>query len=214
MSDSTTTSPIIGDQRKYHITGILGQGGFGTVYRARLEGTEGFHKDVAIKILRDAEPPADILARFRDEARILGLVRNPHVVSVDPPVKLGGRWAVVMEYVDGASCEELLQGGVLPPSIVLEIAEIVATTLTHLYEAVDDQDRPLHLVHRDLKPSNIQITPTGHVKLLDFGVARANFEMRETETVAQIGGTPGYIAPERLEGHDGPEGDIYSLGVV
>jgi serine/threonine protein kinase len=206
--------PITGEARRYHITSLLGQGGFGTVYRARLEGSEGFHKDVAIKILRDKEPPSEVLSRFRDEARILGLVRDPHVVSVDPPVRLEGRWAIVMEYVDGTSCEELLRQRVFPPSVALQVVEVVARTLDHLWNASDAAGRKLELVHRDLKPSNIQITPNGHVKLLDFGVARAEFDAREARTELEIGGTPGYIAPERLEGDESQKGDVYSLGVV
>lgn len=214
MTDLEANSTLIGDHRRYHVTGILGRGGFGTVYRARMEGAGGFQKDVAIKILRDENPPADVLARFRDEARILGLVRNPHVVGVDPPVRLGGRWAVVMEFVDGTSCEEVLHSTVFPPGVALEVCAVVAETLFELWSATDPDGAPLRILHRDLKPSNIQITPTGHVKLLDFGVARAEFASRETSTVAEIGGTPGYIAPERLEGRDGHEADVFSLGVV
>jgi serine/threonine protein kinase len=214
VTDLEANSTLIGDHRRYHVTGILGRGGFGTVYRARMEGAGGFQKDVAIKILRDENPPADVLARFRDEARILGLVRNPHVVGVDPPVRLGGRWAVVMEFVDGTSCEEVLHSTVFPPGVALEVCAVVAETLFELWSATDPDGAPLRILHRDLKPSNIQITPTGHVKLLDFGVARAEFASRETSTVAEIGGTPGYIAPERLEGRDGHEADVFSLGVV
>ncbi len=214
MSELEPNSTLIGDHRRYHVTGILGQGGFGTVYRARMEGAGGFRKDVALKILRDEDPPVDVLSRFRDEARILGLVHNPHVVGVDPPVRLGGRWAVVMEFVDGTSCDELLAAGPLPPAIALEVCAVVAQTLFDLFHATDPAGNELRIVHRDLKPSNIQITPAGHVKLLDFGIARADFDERETSTVAHIGGTPGYIAPERLDGHEGHEGDVYSLGVV
>jgi hypothetical protein len=77
-----------------------------------------------------------------------------------------------------------------------------------------DDDEPLRLLHRDLKPGNLQITQTGTVKVLDFGVARAEFDNREMMTTNNIGGTIGYIAPERLQGIDGPAGDIWSLGVV
>jgi len=200
--------------RRYKIVNILGQGGFGTVYRARLEGSEGFTKDVAIKLLSELDPSEDVLSRFRDEARILGLLSDRNIVGVDPPTKLGGRWAVVMEYVHGASCEDLIRKGALPPSVALEVVEEVARTLDNLWHAQGTDGKQLELLHRDIKPPNIQITQTGQVKILDFGIAKATFGGRETKTTNHIGGTMGYIAPERLEGEEGPKGDVYSLGVV
>ena len=202
------------ETRQYRIISLLGQGGFGTVYRARLEGAEGFRKDVAVKLLSDEDPPDDVLTRFRDEARILGLIRDRNIVAVDPPTKLGGRWAVVMEFVDGVSCETLLTKGPLPPTVALQIIEEIAGTLDNLFHQEGPDGEQMSLLHRDLKPGNIQITPNGQVKLLDFGIARATFASREAHTTTHIGGTLGYIAPERLEGIEGPEGDIYSLGVV
>ncbi|MFT4622482.1 MAG: serine/threonine protein kinase [Myxococcota bacterium] len=202
------------EARQYRIISLLGQGGFGTVYRARLEDSEGFSKDVAIKLLSDADPPPDVLNRFRDEARILGLIRDRNIVAVDPPTKLGGRWAVVMEFVDGASCEMLVRQHPLPPAVALAIVEEISGTLDNLYHHEGNDGEPLHLLHRDLKPGNLQVTPTGQVKLLDFGIARATFASREAYTTTHIGGTLGYIAPERLEGIEGPQGDVYSLGVV
>ena len=196
------------------MTGILGQGGFGTVYKGRLEGGEGFVKEVAIKLLSDENPDEEVLSRFRDEARILGLLRDRNIVSVDPPTRLGGRWAVVMEFVDGAACDRLLKKGAFPPGVALEIIEEVARTLDNLWSHPGSTGEPMHLLHRDIKPANIQITPNGQVKVLDFGIAKATFGNRETETTDHIGGTVGYIAPERLEGEEGPRGDVYSLGVV
>lgn len=203
------------DVRRYRITDILGEGGFGRVYRARLEGPEGFTKDVAVKLLTIVDPSPDDLQRFRDEARILGLIRDRNIVNVDPPTRLGGKWAVVMEFVDGASCEYLVvKHGPLPLGVVLEIVEEVARTLDNLWKHPGENGAPLQLLHRDIKPSNIQITPTGQVKILDFGIARAAFGAREAHTTAHIGGTKGYIAPERLEGDESPKGDIFSLGMV
>jgi len=205
----------VNEGRRYRITGVLGRGGFGTVYRATLEGADGFVKDVAIKILHDEDPPRDVLTRFRDEARILGQIRNPHIVGIDAPTRLGGRWAVVMEYVDGRSCAHLLKhGGPFPPSAALEITEQVCGTLDALYTHPGANGEPLQLLHRDLKPGNLQLTPNGHLKLLDFGIAKASFARRETTTTSHIGGTIGYIAPERLDGVEGPKGDVYSMGVV
>ena len=83
------------ESRRYHVLGVLGEGGHGKVYRARLEASSGFTKDVAIKMLREQDPSDRLLRRFRDEARILGLLRDRAIVSVDPPIQLAGRWAVV-----------------------------------------------------------------------------------------------------------------------
>ena len=203
------------ETRSYRILGVLGKGGFGKVYRARLEGAQGFSKDVAIKLLTDKEPGEDVLNRFRDESRILGLLRDRAMVSVDPPAQLNGRWAIIMECVDGVSARRLLKAnGPLPVSIALEIVQEVARALDHAYSAPGPEGGALELVHRDLKPDNLQITPQGHVKILDFGTARARFGAREAETTRSIAGTYGYIAPERLMGIDTTAGDIYSLGMV
>ncbi len=202
------------EARRYRITGVLGKGGFGKVYRATLEGAGGFHKNVAIKLLRDEEVPELTLRRFRDEARILGLVRDRAIVNVDPPTRLAGRWAVVMEYVDGASLQQLLKLGPIPASVTAELVQEIARVLDKVYRAPGPQGEPLRLLHRDIKPANVQVTPDGEVKILDFGIAKADFSSREAHTQAYVGGTKGFIAPERLEGRDGPAGDVFSLGVT
>lgn len=202
------------ESRRYRVTAVLGEGGFGKVYRAQMVTAEGFVKDVAIKLLHDGNVPEETLKRFRDEARILGLVRDRAVVAVEPPTQLGGRWAVVMEFVDGASAKALLELGVFPPGVVCEILREVARALDHVFHMAGPSGEALHLLHRDLKPENLQITRSGDVKILDFGTAKARFENREARTVNHIGGTLGYIAPERLEGIDGAAADVYSLGVM
>ena len=203
------------ETRSYRILGVLGKGGFGKVYRARMEGAAGFSKDVAIKLLSDRDPGEDVLQRFRDESRILGLIRDRAIVSVDPPTRLNGRWAVIMECVDGASARALLRAhGPMPVTVALEIVQEVARALDHVYHLPGPSGDALELVHRDLKPANLQLTAGGEVKILDFGTARARFEAREAETTRSIAGTYGYIAPERLHGVDTSAGDIYSLGMV
>ncbi|MCA9570282.1 MAG: serine/threonine protein kinase, partial [Myxococcales bacterium] len=202
-------------RRRYRIQGVIGQGGFGSVYRAHMEGPEGFRKDVAIKLLRDADPPREVLQRFRDEARILGLVRDRAVVTVDPPVRLNGRWAVVMEYVDGVSLRALIEAhGRIPPGPALQIVGEVARALDKLWHQEGPDGSPLSLLHRDLKPANLQLTRAGEVKVLDFGIAKASFSERETTTTNALAGTAGYMAPERLAGSEGPTTDVFSLGIV
>ncbi len=179
-----------------------------------MEGAGGFTKDVAIKLLHDKDVPELSLQRFRDEARILGLIRDRAIVTVDPPTRLAGRWAVVMEYVDGATVQRLMKLGPMPATVVAEALQEIGRALHKVYKAPGPDGAPLRLLHRDIKPGNLQITQDGEVKILDFGIARADFANREAHTQAYVGGTRGYIAPERMGGVEGPEGDIYSLGVT
>jgi serine/threonine protein kinase len=209
----------VNEHRRYRILNVLGRGGFGTVYRAELQGSEGFVKEVAVKVLNPVvEASPQHLARLRDEARMLGLVRHRALVGVDGLVKLLDRWAVVMEYVDGVSLSQLLQGlssGRFPVPIALQIVEEVASGLHAAYTSSDREGRPLRLLHRDVKPSNVQLTRHGEVKLLDFGIARAEFAEREAATASRmvIGSVP-YLAPERLGLEDSHAADVYSLGVT
>jgi serine/threonine protein kinase len=141
-------------------------------------------------------------------------VRDRAIVSVDPPTQLDGRWAVIMEYVDGWSCARVLRAhGAMPTRAAVEVIMEVARALHTVWFHPGPDGRPLHLIHRDLKPENIQITPSGEVKVLDFGLAKANFD-RQAATTEGLVGTLGYVAPERFEGQEGDRTDIYSLGVV
>ena len=208
MSDETTG-------RRYHFLNPIGRGGFGTVYRSEARGEGGFVKPVAIKLLNaDVVNTPDIVHRLRDEARVLGLVRHRAIVQVDGLTRLAGRWAVVMEFVDGVDLKLVMQSGPIPLGPALEIVREVAGALNAAYNAIGPEGNPLRLLHRDIKPSNIQITRAGEVKVLDFGIARADFAEREARTQSVVYGSVNYMAPERLDFEDGPNADIYSLGCV
>ena len=201
--------------RSYRILSPLGQGGFGTVYRARVQGEGGFTKEVALKVLnKDMVGVDDVARRLRDEARVMGLIRHRAIVHVDGLVRLDGRWAIVMEYVEGVDLKACTRNAPLPPSCALEIVSEVAAALHVAYHAKGPEGDALNLLHRDIKPSNIQITTAGEVKLLDFGIARADFNAREAKTQSVLYGSVNYMAPERLDFIEGPEGDIYALGCV
>ncbi len=213
-------SPISG--RRFSLLRTLGVGSFGSVYLADMESPGGFRRRVALKLLNATwDQKSDASIRLLDEARLLGRLHHRHIVRVDDLVRLDGRWALVMEFIDGIDLECVVTP---PPGIklsamteraALEIVVAVASALRAANEALDSNDRPLAVVHRDIKPSNIRVTASGDVKVLDFGIARADFVGREAKTEQLRYGSIGYMSPERLLGEaETSAGDVYALGVV
>jgi len=201
--------------RTYHVQSTLGKGGFGTVYRAELKGEGGFTKLVALKVLNaDMEGLDEIAQRMRDEARVLGLVRHRAIVQVDGLVRLNGRWTIVMEMVNGVDLKLVAEKHQVPPGPALEMAGEIAGALHAAYTCPGPSGAPLCILHRDIKPSNAQLTALGEVKVLDFGIARADFEGREAVTRSLTFGSLEYMAPERMDLIDTPAGDVYALGSV
>ena len=155
----------------YRILAQIGAGGMGVVYRAR---DERLYRDVALKVL----PPralADENARkqFRKEALNLSKLSDPNIAHVYDFDTQNGIDFLVMEYVDGVTLAEKIAKVALHENEVLSLGEQIARALEDVHER--------GIVHRDLKPGNIMVTTKGHVKLLDFGLARL---MRANETDA------------------------------
>jgi serine/threonine-protein kinase len=173
--------------RRYRIIAPIGRGGFGTVYRAELLGVSGFSRQVALKVLNpDIGEQLEVVQRFRDEARILGLVRHRAIVHVDGLTCLDGRWTVVMEYVEGVDLRAILARGPLPAGPALEIAAEVAGAIHAAYTRRLPNGELLRLLHRDLKPANIQVTADGEVKILDFGISRADFAGQPSAIAGEV----------------------------
>jgi eukaryotic-like serine/threonine-protein kinase len=192
---------------RYRIEGRLGAGGMSTVFRATDSVLE---RPVAIKLLAEhlAEDEA-FVARFRREALAAAKLMHPNVVQVfdsgrDPE---SDRHYIVMEYVDGPSCADLLR-----EHKRLEIDETVAI-VRDACQALDYAHRA-GVIHRDVKPGNLLVaSETGTMKLADFGIAKAAEQTRITQ-VGSVLGTAAYLSPEQARGDEaGPESDIYSLGV-
>ncbi len=203
--------------RAYTIYRLLGHGGYGKVYQASAAEPDGKKRVVALKLVDPARVSEDNLAGLRDEARVAHLLDDPAVVHVEPPFLLEGRWAVEMEFADGASLYRVLEDHPrIPPRPAAELVAEVLRALDHLVHQPGPDGQPLGFVHRDIKPGNLQLVPTGEVKLLDFGCALVHGAARErpgTDSDAVVG-TRGYIAPERFESLEDPKGDVYALGVL
>lgn len=194
---------------------VLGRGGFGSVYLADVYGQDDFVQRLAIKVLSaEMNEIGDVAARQRDEARLLAQLNHDHIVTVHDLTEIGGRPAVMMEYVEGVDAGQLLRQAPLSPRAALQVVAAAASALDAAWRSPSPRTgKPLRVVHRDIKPENLLVSRHGGVKVLDFGVARAEFD-REGRTGQVQYGTARFMAPEQwLEARVGPEVDIYALGV-
>ncbi len=210
--------PLVGQSLgRYEVTGYIGAGGMGVVYRAR--DTE-LGRDVAIKVLNDraASQPSRI-ERFSREARAVARLSHPNILDIHDFGTHDGTAYAVTELLKGQTLADRLQKGQIPLKKGLEICGAIAEGLAAAHGE--------GIIHRDVKPSNIFITDTGQVKVLDFGIARLREQSVEesspgseapTESMTGAGrivGTVGYMSPEQIDGGnvDG-RSDIFGLGCV
>jgi eukaryotic-like serine/threonine-protein kinase len=190
---------------RYELGPLLGEGGMAEVF-AGLDLV--LDRPVAVKLMRAGlarDPHA--VARFRREARAVASLAHPNVVGIHDVGELDGRPFIVMELVAGEPLSQVVvRDGPLSPGRVAEIGEAVAAALAFAHAA--------GIVHRDVKSSNVIVTPWGHVKVLDFGIARAASWTPITDG-ERVHGTAEYLSPEQARGDelDG-RSDLYSLGVV
>jgi eukaryotic-like serine/threonine-protein kinase len=199
----------------YRIVGPLGAGGMGEVYRAR---DEQLDRDVAVKVLPSAsfDDPA-ARARLVREARAAAALNHPNVCHVYKVGEADGHAFIAMELVEGETLSAKLANGPLPADRVLDFGRQLASALAHAHDR--------GVVHRDLKSNNVIVTSDGHVKVLDFGLAK---RLTETDVAAAVThapvsltqpgmavGTLPYMSPEQLRGeHAQVSSDIWGLGVV
>ncbi len=205
---------------KYQLVEILGEGGMARVYRAVRAGPMGFRKEVALKqILPHVAREEKLVRALINEARLGGHLRHRNVVEVYEFDQVDDVFYIAMEFVHGHTLEEVIQRapepGCLPPRIALQIALQICAGLEYAHSARDEDGRPMALVHRDLKPGNVMLERDGVVKIMDFGIARAETNLFKTSTAAVTKGTPIYMSPEQVEGKPlDRRSDLFSLASV
>jgi serine/threonine-protein kinase len=196
---------------------VIGSGAMGTVYLAELRVPRGFSRTCAVKVMKSNSPDhSHFVARMRDEARLLGMLQDEQVLGVSELVLVEGRDAVVMEYVEGVDLADLIAKQRVPPRALSELGAEIAGTLHRAHTARHPTTgEHLKVIHRDIKPANVMITSRGGVRLLDFGVARAAFASRESQTQGLVLGTLNYFPPEILAGSEPTQAvDVYGLGLT
>ncbi|HEY7705084.1 MAG TPA: Stk1 family PASTA domain-containing Ser/Thr kinase [Acidimicrobiia bacterium] len=191
---------------RYHLTAHIARGGMADVY----QGMDTLLKrKVAIKVLHSQFSQDEaFIRRFRREAQAAANLSHPNIVSIYDWGEVEGTYFIVMELIEGRSLRDLLRAeGALLPQRAAEIASDVASALEAAHTA--------GLIHRDIKPGNIIITPTGGVKVGDFGIVRAWDDSSDLTRTGAVIGTATYFSPEQAQGHTADaRSDLYALGVV
>jgi len=190
----------------YQVVRILGQGGMGVVYEVRHP--EQPQRRLALKLLLTDNPPAELLARFKREAEVLGMIKHPNVIGVvDFDQAPDGKPYLVCDFVAGKTLRELCRDDPMEPEQAARIIRDLSDALGELHKR--------QILHRDIKPENIMLSEDGEPMLLDFGLAKDLDGERLTVT-GSILGTPSYMAPEQAEGAGKLDGrtDVYGLGAT
>ena len=198
----------------YRIVSLLGRGGMGEVYHAR---DTRLDRDVALKILPSIySTDTDRLRRFEQEARAVGRLNHPNVLTVFDVGTYQGAPYIITELLEGEELRAQLNRGSIPPRRALQYAHQIANGLAAAHAK--------EIVHRDLKPENIFVMSDGRLKILDFGLAKLKTPVASEATAGtpsfttkpgMVMGTVGYMAPEQIRGQetDG-RADVFALGVI
>jgi serine/threonine-protein kinase len=204
----------------YEVHERLGMGGMAQVHRAKKRGPAGFERTVALKrMLPHLTDDRGFVDSFVREAKVASMLAHPNIAQVYDFGRINGVFYIAMELVGGFDLRKLLRHAhrtneAIPLPVVLSVLCELCEALDYAHSFVDESGAPLHIVHRDISPSNLIVSPMGHVKVIDFGIAKANSRQLHTET-GSVKGKLGYMAPEVALGMAVlPVSDVFSAGVV
>ena len=205
---------------KYRIDGLIAEGGMARIFRAKTEGVGGVEKVVALKCLKETmSADGNFINMMRDEARITVRMTHKNIGQVFGFEQYGNTYFMVMEYVDGINLSDLCKylfglNRVFPIEAAVFIAMEICSGLSYAHRMTDDAGNPLNIVHRDVNPQNVCISKEGEVKLIDFGIAKAQTISSETQ-VGTIKGKFNYMSPEQARGERVDQRtDVFALGAI
>ncbi len=205
---------------RYTVLGSIAKGGMAEVYLGRMVASAGFTRPVAIKRLHDAlRTDPEFVGMLVDEARLTARIRHTNVVDILDVVVKDSTFALVLEWVEGASLGVLMTRArkaqePIPAPIVHALMVGILRGLAAAHEARDEDGHPLGIVHRDVSPQNVLVGVDGIPRIIDFGVAKAFGKLEETRP-GEIRGKYAYMAPEQLMGRPVTcQIDVYAAGVV
>jgi serine/threonine protein kinase len=203
---------------RYQLLAAVGEGGMGRVWAARQVGSP-LQRLVAVKTAISSQSQTPEFQRlFMDEARIASLIHHPHVCGVYELGEENGTLYLVMEWCDGVSLRQVmdkLPGGRMDLAVAARIVANVAAGLHAAHELEDSDGTKLRVVHRDVSPQNVLISKNGHVKVADFGVAKAQGQLHRPTETGEMKGKLAYMAPEQVTAKDiDHRADIFALGCV
>jgi serine/threonine protein kinase len=198
----------------------LGVGGMATVHRAKKRGIAGFERGVALKrMLPHLAEDAEFINSFVREAKLASLLVHPNIAQIYDFGRVGAIYYIAMEHVDGFDVRKMLRYSnrhkePLPLNVVMSVLTELCDALEYAHTFVDEHGQPQGIVHRDVSPSNLIVAQSGHLKVIDFGIAKANVRQLHTES-GRVKGKLGYMSPEAVTGRAfGPVSDVFSAGVV
>ncbi|MBL0218812.1 MAG: protein kinase [Myxococcales bacterium] len=204
----------------YQILAKLAMGGMAEIFLARGASVAGVERYVVLKrIIREKANDTLFVQMFLEEARLAAQLQHANIAQVYDIGKLGDSYFFTMEYVHGETVRGLLQRArslrrELPLNVILTVIAGTAAGLHHAHDRIGIDGRPLNIVHRDVSPSNLMISYDGSVKVVDFGVAKAENRAQETKSGA-VKGKISYLSPEQCRGAPvDRRSDLFSLGIV
>jgi serine/threonine protein kinase len=205
---------------RYELLIPVAAGGMAMVWAARLKGTRGFQKIVAVKtMLPRLSEDNQFEQMFLDEASLASQIRHPHIVEILDLGEQDGVLFLVMEWIDGVPLNQIMKAGKtmggVPLPIAVRIVMQACAGLHAAHELKDGKSQLVGLVHRDVSPQNLLVTYDGVTKVVDFGVAKATAIGGGATGAGQIKGKVGYMAPEQIEGDSiDRRVDIFAMGIV